>query len=216
MREKLSVIVFTNQTKTIEMINQAIENSEFRVAGASDSIENVRTLLSQNAADFLMIDMDTHCDDLNRAIYQLKVASPRTRILVMQKRCDQENIFNIIKAGADIFLPTDLDLDGLPEILSSLLAGELFLPSFVAVSILEKINSKQQANDLFYTNITEIERSILLCFSKGCTQTRTAETLGISEITVKACINNILQKIHFMDIARQSYENIMVDLPSEF
>lgn len=216
MTEKFSVIIFTNQPKTIETINLALESSDFRVTGASDSIENVRTLISQNAADFLVIDMDTHCDELNQAIHQLKIASPRTRVLVMQKQCDQENIFNIIKAGADIFLPTNLDLDGLSEILSSLLAGELFLPSFVAASILEKINVKEHTNDMFSANITERERSLLWCFSHGSSQTKAAETLGITESTVKACINNILQKIHFMDIAQQSYDNIIVDLPSEF
>lgn len=216
MTEKLSVIIYTNQTKTIEVINLALKNSGFSVAGASDSVENVRTLISQNAADFLVIDMDTQCDELNQAIHQLKIASPRTRVLVMQKQCDRENIFNIIKAGADIFLPTSLDLDGLPDILSSLLAGELFLPSFVAASILEKINIEEQSSEFFSANITERERSLLWCFSRGCSQTKAAETLGITETTVKACINNILQKIHFMDIAQQSYDNIIVDLPSEF
>ena len=216
MTEKLSVIIFTNQTKTIEIITLALENSEFSVVGASDSVENVRTLISQKAADFLVIDMDTHCDELNRAIHQLKIASPRTRVLVMQKQCDRENIFNIIKAGADIFLPTSLDLDGLPDILSSLLAGELFLPSFVAASILEKINIEEQSSDMFSANITERERSLLQFFSQGCSQTKAAEALGISETTVNACINNVLQKIHFMDIAQQSYDNIIVDLPSEF
>lgn len=216
MTDKLSVIIFTNQTKTIEIINHAIENSEFQVAGISDSVEKVRILLSQNAADFLIIDMDSHCKNLNHTIHQLKIASPRTRVLVVQTRCDRENIFNIIKAGADIFLPADLDLDGLPEILSSLLANELFLPSFVAASILAKINIEPQTNDLFSANITERERSLLWCFSNGCSQTKAAQTLGISEMTVKACMNNVLQKIHFMDIARQSYDNIMVDLPSGF
>ena len=97
MTEKLSVIIFTNQAKTIEIINLALENSEFSVAGASDSVEEVRTLISQNAADFLVIDMDTDCNELNQAIHQLKIASPRTRVLVMQKQCNRENIFNLIK-----------------------------------------------------------------------------------------------------------------------
>jgi len=216
MTEKLSIIIFTNQTRTIEVINHVIENSEFRVAGVSDSVENVRILLSQNAADFLIIDMDTQCKNLNQSIHQLKIASPRTRVLVMQKQCDRENIFNIIKSGADIFLPANLDLDGLADILTSLLAGELFLPSFVAASILEKIYNEPEINGQFSANITERERSLLWCFSKGFTQTKASTTLGISENTINACINNIIQKIHFMDIAQQSYENIVVDLPSEF
>ena len=216
MTEKLSVIIFTNQAKTIETIKLALEKSQFRVAGASDSVENVRALISQNAADFVVIDMDTHCDELNQAIHQMKIASPRTRVLVMQKQCDRKNIYNIIKAGADIFLPSNLDLDGLSEILSSLMAGELFLPSFVAASILEKIKVKEQPRDMFSANITERERSLLWCFSQGYSQTKAADTLGITESTVNACINNILQKIHFMDIAQQSYDNIIVDFPSEF
>jgi DNA-binding NarL/FixJ family response regulator len=165
-------------------------------------------LLNQYAPEFLFIHLNTSCKETNTLVNRFKTVSPRTRIIVMGNPMDSETVFNAIKAGADVFLPETPDLERLPDILSALLENEFYLPAYIAKSLLEKSKQENQAPTEFPLVLTKRERAILNGFSAGLTMDSVAGKLGLSPDLVKAHANNILQKVHFVDIAQKQYENI--------
>ena len=208
MTDKFTLIIFSNQKSTVETIARVLQNSSFTIGGISDTVENTRTLLNQYAPEFLFIHLNTSCKETNTLVNRFKTISPRTRILVMGNPYDCETVFNAIKAGADVFLPENPDLDRLPEVLSDLLENEFYLPAYIAKSLLEKSKKENQSPTEFPFVLTNRERAILNGFSTGMSMETVAGKLGVSPDLIKAHANNILQKIHFVDIAQKQYENI--------
>jgi DNA-binding NarL/FixJ family response regulator len=212
MPEKLTVILYSNLKNTVNAISKTLAGSSYAIAGITDSFINTRTLLSQYAPEFLIIHLNNDCEETNVIVHRLKSVSPRTKILVVQEQCDSNTVFDAIRAGADVFIPDDLSLDGLKDILDTLLADEIYLPAFVAKSLLERNQQESISPTEFPFTLTEKEEQILTAFASGSCLTEIAETLDISDEMVRAHAHNILQKIHFVDIARKQYEEIMSGL----
>jgi DNA-binding NarL/FixJ family response regulator len=208
MSDKYTLVIFSNQKPTVTVIARALQDSDFSIGGISDTVDNTRMLLNQYAPEFLFIHLNTSCKETNTLVNRFKTVSPRTRIIVMGNPMDSETVFNAIKAGADVFLPETPDLERLPDILSALLENEFYLPAYIAKSLLEKSKQENQAPTEFPLVLTKRERAILNGFSAGLTMDSVAGKLGLSPDLVKAHANNILQKVHFVDIAQKQYENI--------
>ena len=208
MSDKYTLVIFSNQKPTVTDIARALQDSDFSIGGISDTVDNTRMLLNQYAPEFLFIHLNTSCKETNTLVNRFKTVSPRTRIIVMGNPMDSETVFNAIKAGADVFLPETPDLERLPDILSALLENEFYLPAYIAKSLLEKSKQENQAPTEFPLVLTKRERAILNGFSAGLTMDSVAGKLGLSPDLVKAHANNILQKVHFVDIAQKQYENI--------
>ena len=212
MPEKLTVILFSNQKQTVEIIAQTLQGSGFYLGGITDSFENTRTLLSQYAPEFLIINLDTNCRETNTLVNRLKSVSPRTKIIVTGNHCDNEILFNAVKAGADVFLSDSMDPSDLLDILQTLMEDGVYLPAYIAESLLEKSQKENQSPTEFPLILTAREQSILSEFSTGANLVSVAGNLGIPPELVKAHTTNILQKIHFVYIAQKQYEEIMSGL----
>ncbi len=212
MPEKYTVIIYSNLKHTVDAISKSLVGSAYGIAGITNSFINARTLISQYAPEFLIIHLNDNCDETNRSVHRLKAVSPRTKILVVQDQCNSKTIFDAIRAGADVFIPENLRLDGLTSILDTLLADEIYLPAFVAECLLERHQQELNNPTEFPFTLTEKEEQILKAFASGFCLSEVAEGLEISGDMVRAYTNNILQKIHFVDIAKKQYEEIMSGL----
>lgn len=212
MPEKYPLIVFSNLKETVDAISRALAGTAFGIAGITDSFINARTLLSQYAPEFLLVHLRETCQDTNILIHRLKTVSPRTRILVLPSERDCNAIFDTIRAGADVIIHDQDGLTKLPTILQTLLDDDIYLPPFVAGSLLERNCQEAQSPSEFPFILTEKEKEILEQFARGAGPAAIAEMLKLSDEMVKAYTNNIIKKIHFVDIARKQYEEIMSGL----
>ena len=212
MAEKYPLIIFSNMKDTVDLTSKALAGTPFGLAGITDSFINARTLLSQYAPEFLLIHLNENCQDTNVMVQRLKTVSPRTRILVIPNSSDCNPVFDTIRAGADVIIPDREELSKLPKILQTLLDDEIYLPSFVASSLLERNRQENQSPSEFPFLLTDKEKEILEKFSQGTSPASIAETLDLSNELVRAHANNVIKKIHFVDIARKQYEEIMSGL----
>jgi DNA-binding NarL/FixJ family response regulator len=212
MSDKFTVILFSNQKNTVDAVSKSLAGTSFTLAGITASFINTRTLLSQYAPEFLIVNLAGDRDEANALLPRFKTISPRTRILVIQEPCNSNAVFDVIRAGADVFIPEGQELDKLPKILTTLLAEEIYLPPFVARSLLERSLQEDDSPSRFPYVLTEKEQAVLQAFSDGASMSEAAANLDLSVELVKAHANNILQKIHFVDIARKRYEEIMSGL----
>ena len=212
MPEKYPLIVFSNLKDTVDAISRALAGTPFGIAGITDSFINARTLLSQYAPEFLLVHLKESCQDTNVLVHRLKTISPRTRILVLPGEWDCNTIFDTIRAGADVIIHDQEGLTKLPIILQTLLDDDIYLPTFVASSLLERNRQEMQSPSEFPFILTEKEIEILEQFARGAGPTTIAEALNLSDEMIKAHTNNIVKKIHFVDIARKQYEEIMSGL----
>jgi DNA-binding NarL/FixJ family response regulator len=212
MPEKYPLIVFSNLKDTVDAVSKALAGTDFGIAGITDSFINARTLLSQYAPEFLLIHLKEDCQETNTLVHRLKTVSPRTRILVVPSGWDCNTVFDTIRAGADVIIHDQEGLANLPTILQTLLNDEIYLPTFVASSLLERNRQETQCPSEFPFILTDNEKDILEQFTLGAGPHTVAEVLGLSDELIRAHTDNIIKKIHFVDIARKQYEDIMSGL----
>jgi DNA-binding NarL/FixJ family response regulator len=212
MAEKYPLIIFSNMKDTVDATSKALAGTSFGIAGITDSFINARTLLSQYAPEFLLIHLRTNPHDTLILVNRLKTISPRTRIIVIPNGWDCNIVFDTIRAGAEVIIPDQNGLLKLPDILQTLLNDEIYLPSFVASSLLERSRQELQSPSEFPFILTTKEKEILERFSQGNCPDSIAQDLDLSGEMVLAHTNNIIKKIHFVDIARKQYEEIMSGL----
>ena len=211
MHEKIKVLIFSDQKDAITQISLTLRDSHFRIVGISPAFKQISTLLVHYVPEFLLVYLSDQCKDTNSFISKLKMISPRTRIIVIHKDCSSLNVFNAIKAGADVFLSNEVDLTKIDQVLTTIKNDDIYLPAFVGACLLEMASNESQATSNFPFILTDREKSILKCVARGMKLTAVADDLGISYEMVKAYTNNILQKIHFTDIAGKHYDEIIQD-----
>ncbi len=209
MPGKNTLVIFSQDPDTTQRIRTALEQSPFEIAGWTDSIDSVYKILNQLAPDVLICNLDPVQESFSDILYHMKTISPHTKILLLQDQSDSGQVIDAIKSGASIFIPDSLDLDGLSEIIKTLLNNEIYLPAFVDENLLKAAQMEDQRPTTFPFQLTSQEHHILSGFSQGASLSQISQQLDIDEELVKAHTNNILHKIHFVDIARKHYQEIM-------
>ena len=213
MPEKFSLIIYTNDKKISKKIDGFLKETPFKIKGISNRFDEIGTLLKHHAPDFLIIALNQPCS--NPSLHPIKVTSPRTRIIITEESCNSDNIFNLIQAGADSFLPKPFYRQDLIDVLISLVNDEVCLPVFVAEAILEKSKEIEYIAREYPFKLTDRDRSILWCLAKGMGLEAIETCLGIEKNLIRAHLTNILQKIHFSDIVQNHLNDKLVEVQSE-
>jgi len=212
MSEKYSLIVYTNQKWVVKKLSAHLQGTPYSITGISSRIDEIITLLKHHAPNFLIINLNLPCT--NPPIHQMKIASPRTRIIIIEEACHSKNIFELIQSGADSFLPVPFYRKDIIQLLTSLLKDEIIIPPFVAKGILEKSDEAQNKMHEIPFVLTERDQTILWCLSNGKDMGEIKTCLGIDENLILAHINNILQKIHFSDIVQNHVTEKLIQIKS--
>lgn len=213
MTQEYSMIIFTDQKPYITLIHTYLLGTPYKIKGISSRFEETKTLLIHHAPDFMIINLLHPCS--NPDVHQFKIASPRTRIILSEEECNSQSIFELIRAGADAFLPVPLLREDILQALAALRNDEIFLPPFVAESILQKSREINPSTHKFPYILTERDQTILECLAKGMAIEEIQSTLAIEEDLIHAHMNNILQKIHFSDIVQNHINEKLVDVKTE-
>ena len=149
--------------------------------------------------DLIMMDINMpKCDGL-QATRVIKQILPKIKIVMLTASEDDEYLFEAIKIGAQGYLLKDLELYQLLDLLDSISKGEAILSSAMASKIFREMSRESQTGNHSEEDVdklTEREITILKYVSQGLMNKEIAETLSISENTVKIHLRNILEKLH--------------------
>jgi DNA-binding NarL/FixJ family response regulator len=213
MSQEYSLILYTDQKPFVKLIDAYLTDTHYKIKGISGRFEEILTLLTHHAPDFLVINLLHPCTNPN--IHQLKIASPRTRIIISEEKCNSQNIYDLIQAGADSFIPIPFFREDIIEALAALERDEIFFPPYVARSILQKSREINPATHEFPFILTERDQTILWCLARGQTVKEIESSLGIEGELIHAHLTNIIQKIHFSDIVQNHLNEKWVDVRTE-
>lgn len=149
--------------------------------------------------DLIMMDINMpKCDGL-QATRSIKKILPDTKIVMLTASDDDQYLFEAMKIGAQGYLLKDLELHQLLDLLDSIAKGEAILSSAMATKIFREFsrgNQPENESDENVEELTEREKTILKYVAQGLMNKEIADTLGISENTVKIHLRNILEKLH--------------------
>ena len=144
--------------------------------------------------DVILLDLVMPNGDGINVITELKARVPTTKIIVITS-CDlKEKVDAAMKAGANGYLLKDADGEALIKAIQIVQAGGKLLHPVITNYFIKNVvqgNRTERPNHL-----TGREKEILLQVANGLSNKAVAETLSLSEGTVKVHVSNILSKLN--------------------
>jgi DNA-binding NarL/FixJ family response regulator len=173
---------------------------EIKIVGEAVNRQQAVRIVSELKPDVMLIDMTFSETESMEIIPSINEKSPTTKPLILSTSSDEEKIFKALKAGARGYLSKDTGVTDLVKAIQSVHRGELWLERQLMAKFIDgTIRADSGGEDREVSTIeslTQREEEVLGRLTKGCSNKEIAETLFISERTVKSHLNNIYRKIH--------------------
>jgi NarL family two-component system response regulator LiaR len=145
--------------------------------------------------DVILMDIVMPEMDGIEAIRRLTEHDADAKILVLTSFATDDKVFPAVKAGALGYLLKDSGPDELVAAIRQVNAGESSLHPTIARRLLQEVSQPpKDANER--DGLTERELDVIQLVAQGQSNQDIAETLVISEATVRTHMSNILGKLH--------------------
>ena len=168
--------------------------------------KNLEAVLKKNPIDFLLLDQDIlQAEGLNKLSLLVSLKADIKIILLVNHYQAQEEISAVI-FGAKAYCLKTTSVEIIKKIIQKISAGELWVDRqfvsrlLLALEDLTKAKHKEAVYfDSGYDSLTPREKEIANCVASGYPNRKIANTLNISERTVKAHLGVIFRKLTISD-----------------
>jgi DNA-binding NarL/FixJ family response regulator len=172
-----------------------VAQEDTQVAIEVDSVlDNVEAILSARP-DVLIVSALEQPFDLT-TLSRMHKLLPETSILLLTDKPDEEFEFQVIRTGAWGCVSRRCTPGVLEKALTSIAHGEIWVSGPVATRLIGKLARRQLMNGENPNGLTRREWEILGLVANGHHNKEIANSLSVSENTVKTHLHSIFGKIH--------------------
>ena len=196
--EEIRIMIVDDHLVVREGLKQLIEledNMEV-VAESSSGLDCLKII---NEASPHIVFMDIRMPGINgiettRIIHN---KHPETKVIVLTIYDDDEYVTEAIKAGAKGYVLKNVEKKELVKIIHKVMAGHAFLDPSVIPKIMGHIQEEQNiSNRDQKQKLTQRELEVLKGLVEGHTDRFIAETLFVSQHTIRSHVKNIYRKLN--------------------
>ena len=182
------LISLLRQQKGIEVVGEA-----------KDGEEGIR-LVKMLKPDVVLMDVKMPSRNGIEATQAIRETLPKIHIIMLTVSEEDEDLFSAIKAGARGYLVKNVEPECLIKAIHLVAKGEAVIPHAMASKLLTEFGRIAKKTDDVQMSklkpLTPREKETLQLLAKGGTNKEIANTLGLSDQTVKIHLKNILKKLH--------------------
>jgi DNA-binding NarL/FixJ family response regulator len=197
--EPIRVLIADHDGATRAGVRLALDAHGFEVCAEAASASAAVEAAAREQPDVCVIEGDIPGGGI-AAIGPVFAAAPRTRVVMLSGAVDDERLFAAVRAGARGYLLKHMDPARLPMALRGVLDGEAALPRALMGRVLEELcalENGRHASELsrLGVDLTRREEEVLEGLDRGLGTAEMAQSLGISAVTVRRHISEILRKL---------------------
>ena len=174
------------------------------VAAAADGEEAVR-LAARHRPDVVLMDLRMPLLDGVEATRQIRAAQPETEIVVLTTHADESSILDALRAGARGYLTKDAGIAEISRAVHAASDHQALLDPVAQNALIEAAGAGVRAAPTpaaLPDDLTPREAEVLSLVARGLSNREIAESLVVSEATVKSHINHVFAKIGARDRAQ--------------
>jgi len=128
---------------------------------------------------------------------------PATRLVLLTRRADEQELFAALRAGAIGYLTKDIDRARLPHALADVLDGRAAIPRALLTRLLDEFRDdaphRREVLDDSSPQLTSREWQVLELLARGLSTAEIAERLFVSKVTVRSHVAALLRKLDVPD-----------------
>jgi len=200
--DTVKVLVVDDHTLFRRGIASVLANQEnLEVAGeALDGLEAIEKA-KKIAPDVILMDLNMpRCSGLE-AIQALQTEMPQVNILVLTVSENEADLFAAMKFGARGYVLKNTEPDELIHAILHIAQGGVIVSPLMATKLLTEFKDLTAGVEKESTPGTEADLSpregeVLQLVAQGASNKKIADSLFISENTVKTHLRNIMEKLH--------------------
>lgn len=190
MRQGLAVIL--NQEADLEIIGTA--------GNGKEALDFCRDL---EQPDVVLMDIQMPMMNGVQATRALKALNPEIRVVILTTFHDDAYIFDSLREGANGYLLKDAPPETIAQSIRAVFDGGAMIQPEIASRLIRQFNKIQENRPSFVEGDKEIltkrEGEICSLVARGLNNREIADTLFLSEGTVKNHVTRILDKLNLRD-----------------
>lgn len=171
------------RTGVANIINQ--EPDLFVVGEAANGVEAVAAY-ERHRPDVTLLDLRMPEMEGAEAVRLIRERDPQARIIILTTYDTDEDIARALRAGAKAYVLKDIAADALIACIHDVLLGKTYLAPAAAAKLAEGVTHVQ---------LTPRELTTLGLMARGQSNKEIANSLGISERTVKTHLSHLFEKL---------------------
>lgn len=172
---------------------------DIEVVGEAHTGEEAVKLCLETEPDVVLMDISMPVMDGVSATRKIREVLPRTRILILTVHTDDGHVFQGIKAGAQGYLLKDCTPEDLTRAIRTVYAGDTIMAQDIAQKMLTTFEGIRNEDAEITPHLTEREIEVIKSLARGMSNKQIAQSLHISEKTVRNHASNIYKKLHIYD-----------------
>jgi len=214
MAVKYTMVADINQTKSLMLASSDNVKLDWWRKGLHgfinlhevNDLNQLKGEISQFKPEMLLIDYELVGADMVSEVCSLKRLYPEIKMVVLTKSHSKEEEWSLLRAGVRGCCQWDVEPSTQKTLIKAIQQGELWARRSLIHKLLEQLqlqanrNNKIDPNCLSHLeNLTEREYEIAIRVANGESNKDIAQSLNISDRTVKAHISEIFRKLGVTD-----------------
>ena len=193
-----------------ELIRQSLQivlnsKQDIEVSDVAANGQEVIQCIRKNKPDIILMDIRMPKMDGVQCTKIIKENYPQIKIIILTTFDDDEYVFNALKYGASGYLLKGVSMDELSDAIRTVYSGRAMINPDIAAKVLRLFSQMAQTN---YTipveekdirQLTKKEWRIIAQVEKGASNKEIADTLSLSEGTIRNYLSTILNKLNLRD-----------------
>ena len=176
------------------IVPQALPNASVTEAGCQSEV--VTSVTSDAAFDLIVLDLNLPGATGLSCLRHVRETAPLTPIIVVSANDDPTTMSDVVLAGATGYVPKSSPRQVLIDAIKVIMNGGTYLPAAAVVALRRAQTADAPPSRSSTPNeLTSRQMRVLKLLADGLSNKQIARELQISEITVKAHVSLILQKL---------------------
>jgi len=184
-----------------EIVRQGLRSllerrEHLRVVAEAGMVAEAIAMAAETQPDVVVMDVRLPDGTGIEACREIRAARPETKVLMLTSYADDDAVYAAIIAGAASYMLKQTRGRELVAAIEAVARGESLLDPAVTQSVLTRMREMASGGHKDkLSELTEQERRILGLIAEGKTNREIAETVFLSEKTVKNYVSTILSKL---------------------
>ena len=184
---------------TLAGLRMALAGDPFAIAAEASDAQSAIEAAVRERPDVCVLDADMP-GGAAAATAEITRRCEGTEIVVLAAERDDNQMLDVVRAGAMGYLLKGMDPDRLRHAIIGVTNGEAAVPRTLVARLMQEFRVRERRRSLVGTaRLTSRELGVLELLAEGASTRAMAETLGISEVTVRRHVSGVLQKLGVSD-----------------